>query len=78
MHRCGIVSNVQLGYLNQGGPEYLSSDNNPLFQHLQWQANLRIPDIDELKSIPYTPCSHPFIERLIGTIRREYLDHTLF
>ncbi len=22
--------------------------------------------------------SHPFIERLIGTIRREYLDHTLF
>jgi putative transposase len=22
--------------------------------------------------------SHPFIERLIGTIRREYLDHTFF
>ena len=21
---------------------------------------------------------HPFIERLIGTIRREFLDHTLF
>ena len=21
---------------------------------------------------------HPFVERLIGTIRREYLDHTLF
>ena len=34
--------------------------------------------IDELKSIPYTPCSHPFIERLIGTIRREFLDHILF
>jgi hypothetical protein len=24
------------------------------------------------------PCSHPFIERLIGTIRRECLDRTLF
>ncbi|MGB5536482.1 MAG: integrase core domain-containing protein, partial [Thiogranum sp.] len=25
-----------------------------------------------------TTYSHPFVERLIGTIRREYLDHTLF
>ena len=30
------------------------------------------------KSIPYVPLSHPFGERLIGTIRREYLDHILF
>jgi transposase InsO family protein len=29
-------------------------------------------------SIPYTPISHPFVERLIGTIRREYLDNTSF
>jgi hypothetical protein len=27
---------------------------------------------------PYVPISHPFVERLIGTIRREYLDRTLF
>lgn len=32
----------------------------------------------EIKSIPYTPTSHPFIERLIGTIRREYLDRVFF
>jgi hypothetical protein len=24
------------------------------------------------------PLSHPFVERLIGTIRREYLDRMLF
>jgi putative transposase len=24
------------------------------------------------------PISHPFIERMIGTVRREYLDRTLF
>ena len=24
------------------------------------------------------PLSHPFVERLIGTIRREYLDRVLF
>jgi hypothetical protein len=26
----------------------------------------------------HTPISHPFVERLIGTIRREYFDQTLF
>ncbi|MBL9136975.1 MAG: transposase [Verrucomicrobiales bacterium] len=28
--------------------------------------------------MPGAPTSHPFIERLIGTIRREFLDHFLF
>ena len=39
-------------------------------------ANLQILEVEELKSVPYVPTSHPFIERLIGTIRREYLNHT--
>jgi len=28
--------------------------------------------------VPYVPRSHPFIERLIGTVRRECLDRLLF
>jgi len=59
-------------------PTYLSSDHDPLFNYYRWQANLRILEINEIKTIPYTPISHPFVERLIGTIRREYLDHMLF
>jgi hypothetical protein len=39
---------------------------------------LRVLAIDEIKSVPYAPVSHPFIERLIGTVRREYLDHVFF
>ena len=62
----------------KGVPKYLSSDNDPLFLYHQWQANLRILSVDEIKTVPYTPRSHPFIERLIGTIRREYLDHIFF
>ncbi len=61
-----------------GKPRILSSDNDPLFNYRQWQANLRIFEIEEIKSIPYVPMSHPFVERLIGTIRREFLDHVLF
>ncbi len=39
---------------------------------------MRILDIEEIKSVPYAPTSHPFIERLIGTIRREILDKTFY
>ncbi len=59
-------------------PTYLSSDNDPLFEFHRWKANLRILEIAELKTVPYVPLSHPLIERLIGTIRREYLDQVPF
>jgi len=61
-----------------GMPKYLSSDHDPLYRFGQWQANLRILGMTEIKTVPYVPLSHPFVERLIGTIRREYLDRTLF
>jgi putative transposase len=63
---------------NKSFPKYLSTDNDPLFTFHRWQANLRILDIEEIKSVPYAPKSHPFIERLIGTVRRELLDKTFF
>ncbi len=50
-------------------PKYLSSDNDPLFLFHRWQANLRILDVDEIKSIPGVPTSHPFVERPIGTCK---------
>jgi putative transposase len=59
-------------------PKYLSSDHDPLYQFHQWQANLRVLEVTEIKTVPYAPLSHPFAERLIGTIRREYLDRMLF
>ncbi len=62
----------------QGSPRYLSSDNDRLFLYHQWQANLRILDVEEIKAVPYVPLSHPFVERLIGTVRREFLDQSLF
>lgn len=57
-----------------GAPKYASTDNDPLFSFHRWKANLRILDVTEVKSIPHLPVSHPFVERLIGTIRREFLD----
>ena len=59
-------------------PKYLSSDHDPLYRFHQWQANLRVLGVSEIKTVPYVPLSHPFVERLIGSVRREYLDRTLF
>ena len=59
-------------------PTYLSSDHDPLNRFYQWKANLRILDVQEIKTVPCVPLSHPFVERLIGTVRRECLDRVLF
>jgi hypothetical protein len=48
-------------------PKHLSSDHDPLYRFGQWQANLRILEVTEIKTVPYVPLSHPFVERLIGT-----------
>jgi len=80
----GVVDGVALCQMfnramgRQTAPTYLSSDHDPLYRFHQWQANLRILDVAAIKTVPYVPLSHPFVERLIGTIRRECLDHTLF
>jgi len=36
-------------------PRYLSSDHDPLFRFHQWEANLRILNIKEIKTVPEVP-----------------------
>ena len=72
---CGMFNHAIRG---PSAPTYLSSDNDPLYRFHQWQANLRVLCVIEVKSVPYVPMSHPFVERLIGTLRRECLDRMLF
>jgi putative transposase len=62
----------------QGVPRHLSTDHDSPFEAGRWKANLRILEIDEIKTVPHVPLSHPLVERLIGTMRREFLDHVLF
>src|SRR5262249_11734664 len=79
IHR-GIVDGVALCRMfrqaiwRKSLPKYLSTDNDSLYRFHQWQANLRVLEVNEVKAVPGVPLSHPFVERLIGTIRRECLD----
>ena len=83
VHR-GVVDGVALCRMfnhatcGQSPPTCLSADHDPLYRFQQWQANLRILNIREIKTVPYVPRSHPVVERLIGTVRRECLDRMLF
>jgi putative transposase len=59
-------------------PQQLSNDHDPLFQFHRWKADLRILEVSEIKTVPHVPLSHPFVERAIGTVRRELLDQFPF
>ncbi len=72
---CRLFNKIILG---KPLPKRVSTDNDPLFEFHRWKANLRILEIDEIKTVPGVPISHPFIERLVGSVRREFLDHMLF
>ena len=71
-----ILSNAAMR--DRGAPRHLSTDHDPLFEDQRWQANLRVLEIDEFKTEPQVPLSHPFVERLFGTTRREFLDRVVF
>src|SRR5215471_13133442 len=81
---CGAVTGTDVCRMfnaavhGKGVPRHLSTDHDPVFEAHRWMANLRILEIDEIKTVPHVPLSHPFVERLIGTMRREYLDHVQF
>jgi putative transposase len=72
---CRMFNGATVG---QPKPKCLSTDHDPLFRFHRWLANLRVLEVEEIKSVPYAPVSRPFVERLIGTIRREYLDRGFF
>ena len=57
---CRMFNQARRG---QSLPKRLSSDHDPLFRFHRWRANLRILDIEELKSVPFVPRSHPFINQ---------------
>ena len=73
---CRMFNQAIAGVLTP--PRHLSSDHDPLFEFHRWKANLRILGVTEIKTLPEVPLSHPFIERLVGTIRRELLDQIPF
>jgi hypothetical protein len=73
----GVCRMLNAASQGQGAPRHLRTDHDPLFEAHRWTANLRIVEIDAIKTVPHVPLSYPFVERVIGTMRREFLDQYL-
>ena len=61
----------------EGLPVRLSFDHDPLFQFQRWWANLRILGVEAVQTVPLVPCSHPFVDRLIGSLRSIWITYSI-
>ncbi len=57
-------------------PRYLLRDRDGIYGH-QFANRVDRMDIKEMKTAPRSPWQNPFVERLIGTLRRDCLDHVV-
>jgi transposase InsO family protein len=61
---------------DDSGPAYLLRDRDQVYgQH--FRHRVKGMGIDEVLTAPHSPWQNPFAERLIGSIRRECLNHVL-
>jgi len=57
-------------------PRYLLRDRDGVFGD-EFRRRVKALDIEEVLTAPRSPWQNPFVERIIGSIRRECLDHVI-
>ena len=57
-------------------PKYLLRDRDRIYGY-EFQKQLEVIGITEVLSAPRSPWQNPYVERVIGSIRRECLDHVI-
>src|SRR5262249_53038103 len=73
--RCGAVTGADVCRMfnaaihGQGMPRHLSTDHDPVFEAHRWAANLRILEIDQIKTVLHVPLSHLCVARPAGSHR---------
>jgi putative transposase len=57
-------------------PRYLLRDRDTIYGE-RFRRRVRSLGIEEVRTAPRSPWQNPYVERLIGSIRRECLDHVI-
>ena len=57
-------------------PKYLLRDRDGIYGQ-EFRKQLEVMDINEVLSAPRSPWQRAFVERVIGSVRRECLDHVI-
>jgi putative transposase len=60
----------------ESGPKYLLRDRDAIYGGA-FQKRIHAIGIEQVLSAPRSPWQNPFVERLIGTLRRDCLDHVI-
>jgi len=61
---------------DDSAPSYLLRDRDQVYGQ-QFRHRVKGMGIDEVLTAPHSPWQNPFAERLIGSVRRECLNHTV-
>ena len=57
-------------------PKYLLRDNDKIYGE-EFTDQVEVLGIEEVKTAPKSPWQNPYVERVIGSFRRECLDHII-
>jgi hypothetical protein len=60
---------------DNNAPRYLVHDRDSVFADVATTIEQR--NIQEVRTAPRSPCQNAYVERVIGSIRRECLDHVI-
>jgi transposase InsO family protein len=58
------------------GPEYMIRDRDGIYGE-QFRGRVEGMGIEEVLTAPHSPWQNPYAERLVGSVRRECLDHVI-
>lgn len=75
-HAAWVAQQLKEAFPFEEAPRYLLRDNDGIYggEVTRCLANM---GIEEVKTAPHSPWQNPFVERLVGTLRRECLDHVI-
>ena len=70
------VQQIKEAFPYDQSPKYLLRDRDAIYGHL-FQHKVKNMVIHEVVTAPKSPWQNPFVERVIGSIRRDCLDHII-
>jgi hypothetical protein len=71
-----VTRQLQTAFPFDTAPRFLIRDRDGIYG-LEVQSCLRSMGVEEVVTAPRSPWQNPYVERLIGTIRRDLLDHVI-
>ena len=71
-----LAQHITEAFPRDTAPRYLLRDRDTSYG-LRFQKRVRAMGIEEVLTAPRSPWQSPYVERIIGSIRRECLDHVI-